>query len=308
MSSQSLLKRCSATLAIFSVALLVSGTKACREDYDLGSQSANTGTPTPTPDVGTDGTTTPTATATPTTDDGTDPNPEVSPTPTTAPAAPVSFGEDDPADIFQELSKAGEGSAAEKVGAVARASADGNWLGKNFNGGNNNTGNAGAWLDSDGDGFSDGLENDLGSDPLDPLFSPDAKTSTDLNARVRAIDNDLDGLSNDEELALGTDPASSDSDGDFRPDGAEVLSKADPKNRDDKYLDEDGDGLSDAYEIEQGLNTSKMDSDNDGLRDDLEIVVGSNPLKADSDNDGISDGKEFDLGSDPTVADNLQAQ
>ena len=66
--------------------------------------------------------------------------------------------------------------------------------------------------DTDGDGFGDGEEvNDLGSDPLDPN-DPGGPNS----------DPDGDGLTNDEEETLGTDPNDPDTDGDGFGDGEEV--------------------------------------------------------------------------------------
>ncbi len=130
---------------------------------------------------------------------------------------------------------------------------------------------------------------------------PQVETSSQLDARVREVDADMDGLSNDDEARRGTNPQVSDSDGDGKPDGAEVLSGSDPLNISNIALDSDGDGLGDRYEQNRGLNAKGMDSDNDGLRDDLEVVIGSNPLRVDSDGDGLSDGKEFDLGSDPIL-------
>jgi hypothetical protein len=111
----------------------------------------------------------------------------------------------------------------------------------------------------------------------------------------------MDGLTSEDEVKRGTNPQSSDSDGDGKPDGAEVLSMSDPLVASNDYVDTDNDGLSDAYEQTKGTNPKGLDSDSDGLRDDLEIVAGSNPTRIDSDGDGISDGKEFDLGSDPLL-------
>jgi hypothetical protein len=111
----------------------------------------------------------------------------------------------------------------------------------------------------------------------------------------------MDGLLNDDETKRGTNPNLSDSDGDGRPDGAEVLSSSDPLDATAIYVDVDSDGLSDSFEQGRGMNPNTNDTDSDGLRDDLELVVGSNPSKVDSDGDGISDGREYDLNSDPLL-------
>lgn len=67
--------------------------------------------------------------------------------------------------------------------------------------------------------------------------------------------------------------------------------------------DEDGDGLSDAREAEEGTDPSNPDSDGDGLNDGDEIAAGTDPLDPDSDDDGILDGDEIFLGTDPNTPD-----
>ncbi len=309
------LEKVSATLALGGIALLVCGTKACQTDYDVGSFASVSNTATVTPNstetATAGGTATPDPDNTPT--PGPTEEPDATPTvdPTTEPSTITGdAAADDSSNLFQELSAAGEGDADERAAAASKTSpTDANWLGKNFTKDRDGTeGAAGAdasgWLDSDGDGFSDEFENNVSSDPANPVDVPEASSSwSSLKARVRAVDSDLDGLTDAEERKYGSNPTLNDTDGDTRPDGAEVLSGGDPKRAVDRYLDTDGDGLSDAYEAEHGLNSTALDSDSDGLRDDLELVVGSNPLKVDSDGDGISDGKEFDLGTDPTSAD-----
>ena len=67
--------------------------------------------------------------------------------------------------------------------------------------------------DDDGDGMGDTWEIDNGFDPLD---------AADADA-----DADMDGLTNAQEHAAGTDPHATDTDGDGHPDGADV----DPRDR-----------------------------------------------------------------------------
>lgn len=73
---------------------------------------------------------------------------------------------------------------------------------------------------------------------------------------------------------------------------------------DDYLLDSDGDGLSDGWENEFGLNPNDpndadVDSDGDGLTNRQEWNLGTDPLSADSDNDGMSDGAEVQAGKNP---------
>ena len=124
-------------------------------------------------------------------------------------------------------------------------------------------------------------------------------------------DSDGDGLTNDREAALGTDPLQPDSDGDRLPDreevearltnpldtdtdddrvqdGDEVLtSQTDPRNP-----DMDGDGRLDGDEIAGGSDPRNPDTDGDGLRDGDEIKLQSDPRNPDSDGDGLQDGRE----------------
>jgi hypothetical protein len=207
--------------------------------------------------------------------------------------------------LLQELSVLSENSADEKAAAVEagnrRAAAqDGNWLGAGLSG---KAADSNGWRDSDSDGFSDDVELRWSSDENDPGAIPMNLLTTNLQSRLASADSDSDGISNDEERVRGTNPRSIDSDGDGRPDGAEVLSGADPLDGQDRYTDRDGDALSDEYEQGAGFKIDSLDSDDDGLRDDLELVVGSSPLKVDSDGDGVSDGREYDAGSDPALAD-----
>lgn len=104
-------------------------------------------------------------------------------------------------------------------------------------------------------------------------------------------DDDSDGLSNLQEISLGTDPNNPDTDGDGLNDGNEVnIFGTLPKNR-----DTDGDTLLDGQEANE-LNTSptNADSDGDALNDGVEVTLGSNPLMLDTDSDGLADGIDQD--------------
>jgi hypothetical protein len=69
--------------------------------------------------------------------------------------------------------------------------------------------------------------------------------------------------------------------------------------------DPDGDGLSNADELEQGTDPNNPDTDGDGLSDGDEIhVYGTDPLNRDTDGDGLLDGEEVNVhGTDPAKAD-----
>lgn len=300
MKKNGLLERVSVLLVLVSVALVVGGTRACQEDYALGSQVKAKDTPDVTATPTEDGDTV-TSTPTPRGAGTETPEPTEVPGPTATPRGTPTVQ----SSLFQELSGLSEKPLDVRDGAGAGrpavGAAGGNWLGGAF-GKDGSDQNQGGWVDGDGDGFSDAVELSHDSDPNDAMAVPAGVVSTRLDQRVRSFDSDLDGLSTGEELRLGSDPNSSDTDGDGIADGAEVLSGGNPLSTDDRYMDRDGDGLSDEYETENSLDPAQLDSDGDGLRDDLEVVVGSDGRNPDSDGDGISDGKEFDLGSDPTAA------
>jgi outer membrane protein OmpA-like peptidoglycan-associated protein len=111
-------------------------------------------------------------------------------------------------------------------------------------------------------------------------------------AFIRPENNDLDGdgLTNDEEKALGTNPLNPDTDGDGLSDGDEVHKyKTDPLNP-----DTDGDGCTDGEEVlKYKTNPLNKDTDGDGLTDCEEIkTYHTDPLKVDTDGDGCTDGEE----------------
>jgi hypothetical protein len=107
-------------------------------------------------------------------------------------------------------------------------------------------------------------------------------------------DSDGDGLSDDTEAMLLTDPHSSDTDGDGISDGDEYFVHF----TNPAVADSDFDGLNDYDEIfVVGTNPNFDDSDFDGLSDGLEVnpTFGSDPLNADTDGDSILDGDEIAL-------------
>jgi len=304
MTKKSILDRVAVSVACVSIAILVSGTDACQQDYSVGGQvtAPSTGTPSATATE----TQSPVVTGTETPEGTNTPTPTGTPPTTTPTASPTSTAENttntlaaSKSNLLNDLSKA-DGSAGDVAvsgGAAAGAGAvGGNWLGQGFS-----KDNAPLWSDSDGDGFSDDLEEQSGTDAQDSQSIPDHVVTSSFEARLRPSDSDLDGVSDSDEAGQGSNPKSFDSDGDGRIDGAEVLSEGSLTDPKDVYVDSDNDGLSNVYETSHNSDPNKVDSDNDGLRDDLEAVFSCNPQVIDSDGDGISDGKEYSLGSDPTV-------
>lgn len=114
----------------------------------------------------------------------------------------------------------------------------------------------------------------------------------------QTVDMDDDGLTDQEEMELGTDPNDPDTDGDGLSDGEEVNAYSTDPTDDDS----DDDGLTDGEEInEYRTDPSAADSDGDGIPDGEEVNnYQTDPTDPDTDDDGISDGQEIAQGSDPT--------
>jgi gliding motility-associated-like protein len=110
--------------------------------------------------------------------------------------------------------------------------------------------------------------------------SPCTNESIDVTISVIECDDDSDndGLTNDEEADLGTDPNNPDTDGDGILDGQEV-------NTDNTNPLDDCDSIG-------GTPLGTSDCDNDGLTTDEENDLGTNPNVADTDGDGLTDGEE----------------
>ena len=200
-------------------------------------------------------------------------------------------------------------------------------------------------VDADNDGLPDGEEESIGTDPLNPdsdgdgvldgedTFPLDPSESVDTDSdgvgNNEDIDDDNDGLPDEDEAALGTDPLNSDTDNDSYDDGSDVF----PLNP-DEYLDSDADGVGnneDQDDDNDGVNDSQDsfpldpseskdsdadgignnaddDDDNDGMSDVFENRYGLDPLNADDalldfDQDGVDNISEFLAGSDPTSDD-----
>jgi hypothetical protein len=162
------------------------------------------------------------------------------------------------------------------------------------------------WLeileDSDGDGMPDQLPEDYPDTGVEPY---------DL---TEDEDDDNDGMSDEDEAIIGTDPIDPDTDGDGFCDGPDAvdgvcfagpdshpLDPALPVNTDgDAFPDDDPDG-------EGGL-IADDDDDNDGYLDTLENDCLSNPLNAtdvpsDMDGDEICDALDDDMDGDGILND-----
>lgn len=124
------------------------------------------------------------------------------------------------------------------------------------------------------------------------------KTAKFSSSSAPSLDSDSDGIADDVEKKLGSNPQKADSDGDgfsdgvalslgYNPNGKGVLSKNDLSLVDIPQL-EDSEG-----------NSVIVDSDNDGISDKDEIIFGIDPFNSDSDGDGFSDGEEIIKGFNP---------
>ncbi|HHO50244.1 MAG TPA: hypothetical protein ENK18_05060 [Deltaproteobacteria bacterium] len=170
-----------------------------------------------------------------------------------------------------------------------------------------------------GDGVCDGLANEQDvsgdCDDLEATVYPGAVElpdglDNDCNGLVDDFfDSDGDGIGDDAEVELGTDPELEDTDGDGLGDGVELEAGTDPldpdsdgdglADGDEGLVDTDGDGLPDALDddddddgIETGIEApggTPIDTDGDGLSDHLD---------PDDDDDGIPTAEEGDGDSD----------
>lgn len=145
------------------------------------------------------------------------------------------------------------------------------------------------------------------------------------NTFIEYVD-DQDGLDLALELTLGTNPNSSDTDGDGLLDGFEHASTnldplvfnvmtedfdGDGLNSIEEMLaysnpdsnDSDGDTLLDWQEIDLGTALHLADTDADGVDDADERILGTDALNRDTDGDGLLDGDEAAYGTNPLVAD-----
>lgn len=114
-----------------------------------------------------------------------------------------------------------------------------------------------------------------------------AGSEPDMIAVSGPVDSDGDGLTDEYELEIGTDPNNPDTDGDGLTDGEEVsVYKTDPLNPDTDY-----DGLTDGEEVKKyKTDPLNPDTDKGGVSDGHEVLIDkTNPL------DGNDDLMRFEL-------------
>lgn len=163
--------------------------------------------------------------------------------------------------------------------------------------------------DDDGDGILDTVEIQNGTNPLskdsdgdgvldnvDPFpldkgeWSDFDKDEIGDNAD---LDDDNDGVSDSEEVKLGSNPKDTDSDDDGILDGEELKLGSSLTNK-----DTDGDGLDDLKESQMGTDLLKQDTDGDGVSDSKDLFPLDPLNNADTDGDGIGDGTDTDDDND----------
>jgi hypothetical protein len=150
--------------------------------------------------------------------------------------------------------------------------------------------------------WPDGSETNyasLASNTMYQVRQDGTVTPLTTHGGVGGTDTDGDGLSDERETSLATDPSSADTDLDGLDDGVEVnVHGTNPLAK-----DSDKDRLSDRVEILfKRTNPLNPDTDGDGLTDGREASangLGTNPLRADTDSGGVNDGVEVARGTNP---------
>jgi len=112
---------------------------------------------------------------------------------------------------------------------------------------------------------------------------------------INAPDIDGDGLPDDLENQMCTDPNDADTDDDGILDGVEDANHnglVDTNETDPCNIDTDGDGIQDGTELGYTLADIGSDTDTSIFQPDLDPTNTTNPLDPDTDGDGLSDGEE----------------
>ena len=136
-----------------------------------------------------------------------------------------------------------------------------------------------------------------------PVTTPVVSEVTVVN---RLSDSDSDLLTDGQEIDLGTNPQSTDSDGDGMPDKWEVDNSLSPTSS-NATADADSDGLNNLGEYNASTNPQDSDSDNDGMPDGWEVNHSLNPnatdAASDPDSDGVGNLAEYTATTDPQDSD-----
>ena len=146
--------------------------------------------------------------------------------------------------------------------------------------------------DTDRGGLSDGAE-DLDRNGRIDMGERNPNLASDDSPA--AVDTDMDGLTDAQETALGTNPNDADSDDDGVLDGAEPNFSADTDG--DGRInaldpDSDGDGLFDGTESGVTMASASTDTRRGFFVPDADPATRTNPLLRDTDRGGVSDGSE----------------
>jgi uncharacterized repeat protein (TIGR01451 family)/MYXO-CTERM domain-containing protein len=163
--------------------------------------------------------------------------------------------------------------------------------------------------DTDNGGIPDGQE-DINLNGMIDMGEKDPNNPAD---DVTKTDSDNDGLTDDFEIAIGSDPNDADSDDDGVIDGQEPNPTADSDG--DGIInvldpDSDNDGLYDGTEMGLDCSNPATDKTKNHCRADADMgATKTSPVKADTDNGGVIDGSEdfnlngrVDMGeTDPTA-------
>ena len=150
--------------------------------------------------------------------------------------------------------------------------------------------NDGNWDCHNGEDEGVNPDDDMDGVLNDQDNCPDTEEDTDVDQNGCAADqrdSDNDGLTDEEEENLGTDPNNADTDGDGLSDGEESTLGTDPSN-----ADTDGDSLSDGEESTLGTNPNDADTDGDGVNDTADDFPMDNSEWIDTDDDGIGDNSD----------------